>query len=182
MKNEFDYLTENEINGVVNSRLYNVIQDYFDNHIYNTICKTNPKDWDLLIDNPLYMYIRLYVLDKDGTSEDDWSNIILKHIFKELHKCAPFINLMYANKVGKNRVDNFCDIKMIIAEGVHNAICYYITNSDNVSHYDELENLFDNNFTIDDFIINLSYSIANDYQWKEYFNIFENYNNKYVYK
>lgn len=180
-------LTPFEIDGITNSWIYKAINDYLDSKDF--VVNSNLHGHPRCCEDPMYTYIRLFTMDKDGTNEDDPANIIIKHMFSNLRKssnkvcdileCNNDYNWDVRNKLSKfdfslsssyndkYLVNCWFDIMSILENDIESLI-NVIDDYDSFRLYNDL---FDGNCDVTWLSRVLSYSILSDKRWHNFFEL-----------
>lgn len=173
---------------ITNSWIYKSINDYLSSNDFVTASYLHGHPE--CCEDPMYLHIRLFALDKDTSCEDDDSNIIIKNMFNSLIKNADKIKQI------QNELEEYnSEIRNMLCSIDFNLSTIYeyavtidsyskvknIVESDIETAFDTIERLqeysydgyyiFEGKCDLDELIRALSYSILLDFRWHNYFNL-----------
>ena len=177
-----------DVDQIVNSWIYKSINDYLSSN--NFVAASYLHGHPQCCEDPMYIYIRLFALDKDTSCEDDDSNIIIKNMFNSLIKNADKIKQIHNEleeynseirdllcsidfKLSTNyeyavTVDSYLKVKDIVESDIEIAL-NTIKELQDYSDYEYY--IFERKCDLNELIRALSYSILIDFRWQNYFNL-----------
>lgn len=177
-----------DVDTIVNSWIYKSINDYLSSKDFVTASYLHGHSQ--CCEDPMYVHIRLYALDKDSSCEFDDSNIIIKNMFNSLIKNADKIKQLQNELEEYNSeirhmicsidfnlstnyeyavtIDSYLKVKDIVESDIETAL-------DTIERLQEYSDdgyyIFEGKCDLDELIRALSYSILIDVRWQNYFNL-----------
>lgn len=177
-----------DVDQIVNSWIYKSINDYLSSNDFVTASYLHGHPQ--CCEDPMYMHIRLFMLDEDTSCEDDDSNIIIKNMFNSLIKNADKIKQIQNELEEYNSeirhmlcsidfnlstnyeyavtIDSYLKVKDIVESDIEIAL----NTIKNLQDYSDDEcYIFDGRCDLNELTRALSYSILIDFRWHNYFNL-----------